>query len=138
MDFRDEIVPLGQVDQFGVPITGNARKSTHRGVELEWSARRGWLELTGNLTLSENVFDEYFEHVDSVTVNDYSGNSIAAFRTGSPTSPSPIVRAACTAGSRWSRAVAQYLDNTEDNRHETPHFVRRPATRTGSSKSTPF
>ena len=117
LDFRNEIVPNGQIDQFGVPITGNAARSTHAGIELEFSGRhRSGLELSGNLTLSRNEFDDYHEYVDSVTVNDFSGNSIAGF-------PDRLINA--TLGYRRGGALAslslvevgrQFLDNSEDNR----------------------
>jgi iron complex outermembrane recepter protein len=130
MDFRDEIVPLGQVDQFGVPITGNAARSTHRGVELEWSGRRGSLELSGNLTLSENFFDEYLEFVDSTTVNDYSGNSIAGFPNRLANVTVGYRKGGVYGGLTVVEIGRQYLDNTEDNRknpalRETPGYQHR-------------
>lgn len=130
MDFRDEIVPLGQVDQFGVPITGNAARSTHRGFELELGGRRGWLELSGNLTLSENFFDEYLEHVDSTTVNDYSGNSIAGFPNRLANVTVAYRRGGVYGGLTVVETGRQYLDNTEDNRKnpalgETPGYQHR-------------
>lgn len=130
MDFRDEIVPLGQVDPFGVPITGNAARSTHRGVELEWSGRRGSLELSGNLTLSENFFDEYLEFVDSTTVNDYSGNSIAGFPNRLANVTLGYRKGGVYGGLTVVEIGRQYLDNTEDNRknpslRETPGYQHR-------------
>jgi iron complex outermembrane receptor protein len=119
LDFQNEIVPSGQVDQFGVPITGNAARSAHKGLELEWSGRhKSGLELSGNLTMSRNRYKSYLEFVDSTTVNDYSGNAIAGF---------PDRLANVTLGYRrgWGRVSAsvvevgrQYLDNTEDNRKD--------------------
>jgi iron complex outermembrane receptor protein len=130
MDFRDEIVPLGQVDQFGVPITGNAARSTHRGVELEWSGRRGSLELSGNLTLSENFFDEYLEYVDSTTVNDYGGNSIAGFPNRLANVTVGYRKGGVYGGLTVVEIGRQYLDNTEDNRkspalREAPGYQHR-------------
>jgi iron complex outermembrane recepter protein len=130
MDFRDEIVPLGQVDQFGVPITGNAARSTHRGVELEWSGRRGSFELSGNLTLSENFFDEYQEFVNDTTVNDYSGNSIAGFPNRLANVTLGYRRGGVYGGLTVVEIGRQYLDNTEDNRknpslREVPGYQHR-------------
>jgi hypothetical protein len=130
MDFRDEIVPLGQVDPFGVPITGNAARSTHRGVELEWSGKRGGLELSGNLTLSENFFDEYLEFVDSTTVNDYSENSIAGFPNRLANVTLGYRRGGVYGGLTLVETGRQYLDNTEDNRknpsvREAPGYQHR-------------
>ena len=117
MDFRDEIVPSGQIDKFGVPITGNAAQSAHRGVELEWSARhKTGIELSGNLTLSHNQFDDYIEHVDSTTVNDYSGNSIAGFPNRLANVTLGYRRGGVGAFLTMVETGRQYLDNTEDNR----------------------
>ena len=130
MDFRDEIVPLGQIDQFGVPITGNAARSTHRGVELEWSARhKTGFELSGNLTLSQNRFDDYLEHVDSTTVNDYSGNSIAGFPNRLANVTVGYRRGGVGAALTMVESGRQFLDNTEDNRknpalRDTPGYAR--------------
>lgn len=117
LDFQNEIVPNGQIGPLGVPITGNAAASTHQGIELEgeWRHRSGF-EVSGNLTLSRNTFDEYREFVDSTTFNDYDGNTIAGF---------PGRMANLTLGYRRGPARlalsmrdtgVQYLDNSEDNR----------------------
>ena len=117
LDFRDEIVPNGRIGLLGVPITGNAARSRHRGVELEggWAHPSG-LELSGNLSLSRNRFVEYQEFVDSTTVNDYSGNAIAGF-------PDRIANVTVGYRKRGAHAALtvnetgrQYLDNSEDNR----------------------
>ena len=119
MDFRDEIVPNGQIDRLGVPLTGNAARSTHKGVEIEggWTHSSG-LTLSGNVSLSRNRFGEYHEFVDSTTVNDFTGNTIAGF---------PDRMANLTVGYRKHRARAaltvnevgrQFLDNSQDNRKD--------------------
>ena len=36
MDFRNEIVNNGQLDNVGQPVSGNAAKSVHRGIEFEF------------------------------------------------------------------------------------------------------
>jgi iron complex outermembrane receptor protein len=89
MDFKNEIVNNGQLDNVGQPINGNAGRSVHRGIEFEYSfipfyLFKGWdkLSLNYNLTLSENYFKEYTEILgrDSLSNiiygNDYSGNQI--------------------------------------------------------------
>ena len=48
MDFSDEIVKSGQVDRFGQPVTGNAERTRHLGLELSVSAEPAeGLELRG-------------------------------------------------------------------------------------------
>ncbi len=110
-------MPNGQIDQFGVPITGNAARSTHAGIELEFTGRhRSGLELSGNLTLSRNEFDAYQEYVDSVTVNDLSGNTIAGFPDRFANLTLGYRRGGVLASLGLAEVGRQYLDNTEDNR----------------------
>jgi iron complex outermembrane receptor protein len=70
MSFADEIIKKGQLDRFGQPITGNADKTLHQGVEL---AVQGNLtkefSLMGNLTTSKNELKRY-------SIFDYAGNEI--------------------------------------------------------------
>jgi iron complex outermembrane receptor protein len=119
MDFRDEIVPNGQIDPLGVPLTGNAARSTHKGIEIEGGlAHSSGFELSGNVSLSRNRFAEFHEFVDSTTVNDFTGNTIAGF---------PDRMANLTLGFRKHRGRAaltvnevgrQFLDNSQDNRKD--------------------
>jgi iron complex outermembrane receptor protein len=73
MDYTNEIVSNGQLDNFGQPIRWNAGKSVHRGIELEFeynllaniyskvSYKNPMLTLSGNLSLSDNYFEQYLE-----------------------------------------------------------------------------
>jgi len=79
MEFMDEIVKSGQVDRFGQPITGNADRTRHLGIELSGSLRlTDHLDLSANATLSRNRF---VRHIDFSTGSpvDLQGNSIAGF-----------------------------------------------------------
>jgi iron complex outermembrane receptor protein len=93
MDFRNEIVNNGQLDNVGAPIAGNAAKSVHRGIEIEFEydlfslfkankPSYNSLLLSGNLTFSENYFKDYIELLGRDSIgniiygNDYSGNKI--------------------------------------------------------------
>ena len=60
MDFENEIVYAGALDDNGVPIYGNGARSRHRGIEAEgsWSPSRR-LGLDGHVTLSRNTFTDY-------------------------------------------------------------------------------
>ncbi len=117
MDFRDEIVSNGQLDQFGQPVTGNADKTLHKGAELTAAARIARdFTLQGNLSLSRNTFKKH-------TVFDFSGQGTSL--DGNRISGFPDVLANVRAtferqGFRASLAVQhvgkQYTDNSEDNR----------------------
>jgi hypothetical protein len=107
------------VSPTGVPITGNAARSSHLGVEIEGTYRHAsGLELSGNLTLSRNEFDDAREYLDATTFLDYGGNEIAGFpgRLANVTAryrrgPLDLSLTAVDTG-------RQYLDNTEDNRKD--------------------
>ena len=132
MDFRDELVPSGAINPLGVPITANAGRSTHRGVELEGTVRhRSGLELSGNVSLSRNRFDTYRELVtDPVTgaligTLDHSGNEIALFPDRMMNLTLGYRRSGSHAGLTLVDIGKQYLDNTEDNR-QTPALRDAP------------
>jgi len=94
MNFTNEIVNNGQLDNVGQPINGNAGKSVHRGIEFEFEYdliaqifshvryKNPILTMNGNLSLSDNYFKEYREinGADSlgniIYGNDYSENKI--------------------------------------------------------------
>lgn len=80
MEFTDELVKSGAVDIFGQPVTGNAERTRHLGVEVDVSAAPvEHLTFSGNITLSRNRLVRYSvidEHGVRVTLND---NPIAGF-----------------------------------------------------------
>ena len=125
LDFRNEIVPSGAIDPFGVPITGNAGRSSHLGVELEGAVRhRSGLELSGNVSLSRNRFDEYKEFVYDYTAGaivdtlDHGGNTIALFPAWMANITAGYRRGGVRAGLTLVETGKQYLDNTQDNRQD--------------------
>ncbi|MGH2568472.1 MAG: TonB-dependent receptor domain-containing protein, partial [Bacteroidota bacterium] len=60
MSFRDEIVTSGQLDLFGQPITGNADRTRHVGLELSGTALLAeGLTLQANATLSKNTITRH-------------------------------------------------------------------------------
>ncbi|MCY4159521.1 MAG: TonB-dependent receptor [Bacteroidetes bacterium] len=84
MEFRDEIVPSGGLDQFGVPRTGNADRTRHIGIELEAAARiLPRLNAFANATFSRNRLIKFVEYVTlpdfSIAPIDRAGNPIAGF-----------------------------------------------------------
>ena len=84
MMFKDELVPSGGLDQYGVPRTGNADRSRHLGWELDGSIRVSKaLQIAGNVTVSKNSYVDFIEFVTlpdySTGLADRSGNTIAGF-----------------------------------------------------------
>jgi iron complex outermembrane receptor protein len=80
MEFSNELVKSGQVDIFGQPVTGNAKRTRHAGIELEGVFRlTRALTLSANVTASRNriIASSYFTGGSAPLVLD--GNPIAGF-----------------------------------------------------------
>lgn len=144
MDFKNEIVSNGQLDNVGQPINGNAGRSVHKGIEFEYSfipfyLYKGWnnFSFDYNLTLSDNYFKEYTEILgrDSagnvIYGNDYSGNQIllnpsVMGNLSLNYSDKGIFNAYIT----MQHIGKQYLDNSENERKNpaaqtTPGYVNK-------------
>jgi iron complex outermembrane receptor protein len=79
MEFADELVKSGQVDIFGQPVTGNAERTRHIGLEIEGAYNLAeFLTVTGNLSLSRDRLVHYsvIGNGSRVTLD---GNPIAGF-----------------------------------------------------------
>lgn len=99
MEFYNELVSNGLLDQYGQPITGNAKRTRHVGVELEGNAViTNHFALYGNLSISRNRLINYTSYIDTagntvpngISLNgnrisgfpDFLGNIRATFTTG--------------------------------------------------------
>ena len=73
MEFTDELVENGQIDIFGEPITGNANRTRHIGLELDGATKvNPEFTLSGNMTFSHN---RLIDHTEYVSQTDTSGNT---------------------------------------------------------------
>lgn len=80
MDFTDEIVPYGGVNDDGSSIRGNAGATLHRGLELGLRAQvTGRHSLALAASRSWDEFDEFVFHDWDGSVHDYAGNPVAGF-----------------------------------------------------------
>ena len=88
MLFNNEIVKNGKLDIFGQPITGNAKRTIHQGIELSASVKLDPIEIFANATYSKNKIDigEAFVNFIDPTTNetsvvglDLNGNRIGGF-----------------------------------------------------------
>ncbi len=81
MEFQDELIQSGKIDIFGAPVTGNAERTRHLGVELEGAyPLTPEVELSGNATLSSNELIRYrFYDTDVGNYRSLDGNPIAGF-----------------------------------------------------------
>lgn len=80
MDFKNEIIKSGQLDRFGQPVTGNAERTLHTGIELGGSAQIfPALHLSGNFMRSQSELKKYAVYAGDGTRQVLDGNPIAGF-----------------------------------------------------------
>lgn len=92
MNFSDEIIKRGGLDRFGIPITGNADRTIHRGIEVAANVTPApGVSLGGNISYSRNELDEFTFYdaaerglkdpadPDSTVSYTLDGNRIAGF-----------------------------------------------------------
>lgn len=88
MEFTNEILPYGGVDDDGVSYVVNADRTVHSGIELSSKVKTtSWLLLEGNFSYNYNRIKEYSAPLDTFNVNfadrtvpgfpEYIGNVIA-------------------------------------------------------------
>ena len=132
MDYEDQLVLTGEINNVGAPIFTNVPKSYRTGIEmiLGWKAT-DWLTWEGNATLSRNKIEDFTEFVDDWSppyeqVAKNLGETDLAF------SPEIIANSIISIHpfdglrlSFLSRYVGkQYIDNTSsDKRSIDPYFV---------------
>jgi len=116
MEFWDEIVPSGAVDQFGVPRTGNADRTRHAGLELE-----GRVQLVPGWTFSGNAMLARTRFVDFTEYRTIGGTTRALERDGNPIAASPEALGNLRTSYAWRGLTAslhlqavgrQYVDNS--------------------------
>ena len=79
MSFNDEIIKQGQLDRFGIPVTGNADRTLHQGIELTAVGRfLDGFEVQANATWSKNRLKQY-SVFDGTNKFSLDGNNIAGF-----------------------------------------------------------
>lgn len=64
MQMRDELIPYaGQLDDNGKPISGNANKTLHQGIELSFHSKIiNGPEISGNVSFNDSKFSDYTEY----------------------------------------------------------------------------
>ena len=80
MSFRDEIIKSGALDRFGQPVTGNAERTLHRGIEIGGKALlTPKFSVSGNFSYSANKLVSYSIFTSDTTQVKLDGNPIAGF-----------------------------------------------------------
>ena len=110
MEFFDELVSNGKLDQYGMPITGNASRTRHVGLEIETSySPLSNLSLYGNLTFSSNKLIHYTVYADAYGNTVPGGISLDGNIIGGFPSLIGNVRATYSNGSFSTSLLGQYV-----------------------------
>lgn len=130
MQYKDQLVLTGAVNDVGAPIRVNIPNSYRRGLELELAHQLGrkW-QIAMNTTLSQNKIEHFEEQIADYT-NGYEVLNIEHHHTDISFSPSVIGAAVLEkewkGGWNWrwmSKWVGkQYLDNTSDAGRSMPGY----------------
>ena len=124
MQFRDEFVYAGGLDSDGLPLTVNAGRSLHQGIELEAAGRiPGDVDLAGYLAVSRDVLKEETvlssDGAGETFIIDYSGNRVALFPDHTARLSIGRTFGAVHVELSGRRVGRIYLDNSENER-KTP------------------
>lgn len=121
MNYKDQLILNGQINDVGEALTTNIAKSFRSGIELMAGIKfTNWLKWSGNVTFSKNEIKDYTEYVD----NWVSGVQEVHNLGNTPIAFSPNVTAGSLfTGSFGSLEAAfqsnfvgkQYLDNSGSN-----------------------
>ncbi len=131
MDYKDQLIVTGQINDVGAYIHTNVAKSYRQGIEAEL----GWqpvkkISWQANITLSQNKINNFVEFIDNYdtglqTKHLYEKTDIAFSPNviaGSTITVEPFNNFKCSFISKY--VGSQYLDNTADvNRKLDAFFV---------------
>ncbi|HPT04700.1 MAG TPA: TonB-dependent receptor [Bacteroidales bacterium] len=131
MDYTDQLVLTGKINDVGSAIMTNVSKSYRTGIEFSGSAKiQNWLTWQANFTLSQNKIKNFTEYVDDWDLGGQKENKLG--NTDLLLSPDLIANNIFTfipfknlSLSYESKYVGkQYIDNTSSNdRKLDPYFV---------------
>ncbi len=123
MEFTDELVASGQVDVFGQPVTGNAARTRHIGIEVEAESRLfRMLSLSGNISLSRNRHIKYTSY-ETGTAVAFDGNPIAGFPDLIANVHAAYDRDGTTVGIDVQHVGDFYTDNTKNPLHRNDAYT---------------
>jgi iron complex outermembrane receptor protein len=129
MNYRDQLVLTGQINDVGSYTRTNIPESYRLGIELQaGTVIKSWINLAGNITFSRNKIRSFIEYID----NYDTGGQDAVAHKNSNISFSPAVVAATTINllpvqnvelSLLSKYVSkQYMDNSENESRKLNAF----------------
>jgi iron complex outermembrane recepter protein len=135
MRMRDELIPYaGQIDDNGQPISGNAKKTLHQGVELSLNSKMAnGPEISGNISFNNSKFSDYTEYgydydLGQPITYDRSGmtiggcpNILANYRVGYSIDLHQVGPVYFSLGGRY--VGKQYIDNGEQFEMAAYHLL---------------
>ncbi|MCC6372635.1 MAG: TonB-dependent receptor [Bacteroidia bacterium] len=118
MQYKNQLVLNGQIDNVGNPKHVNVANSYRRGAEVEVSAGiNKYLTLGGNITLSTNKILNFTEYIDDDHINNYKNTDIS-FSPNLVSSVMAVVKPVkhleVTLTNKY--VGKQFLDNTSNNK----------------------
>ncbi|MGO9482782.1 MAG: TonB-dependent receptor [Candidatus Kryptoniota bacterium] len=130
MEFYNELISNGLLDQYGQPIDGNAERTRHIGLEFEANANLTEnFSLYGNITLSRNRLIRYDSYTDIegntlTTPLVLDGNVIGGFPEGMGNLRATYSSKGFSVVLLGQYAGSQYTDNFQSTQDEIdPYFV---------------
>ncbi len=130
MDFYDEIIASGQIDDNGVPVMGNADRSIHSGIEAQLALNiNSRLQLSGNISYNNNYIKRYTEYIMDwntmiATPIKYDGNKLGGFPDVLGNFRLTYTHEGILASLNAQHVGRIYLDNTERTSYSIePHTL---------------
>ncbi len=146
MDYKDQLVLTGKLNDAGYPIRINTPKSFRRGIELQGTAViTNWLNVAANLTLSSNKIKQFTQYLYKYDDSYNLLGDTAIEHNNSTISFSPSTIAGATINiepcqyvefSLISKFVSkQYLDNTQNDQRALSDYYTQAIRATLTLKS---
>ncbi len=124
MDFKDEIIKSGRLDRFGQPVTGNAERTLHTGIESLANVQlTSALQASGNLMLVQNELKKYVSYTSNGAVQNLAGNPIAGFPNVLANGRLTFSHAGVVASLAAQHVGKQYTDNYKNEQNTVAAYT---------------
>lgn len=132
MDYKDQLILTGQINDVGAYIRENVESSYRAGIELDgtFQLSKSWT-FGGNIAFSQNKIAEFTEYIDDYSVEDFRQEAITYTDTDIAFSPNTVASAIIefkpvkNLSLNWlSKYVGQqFLDNTSNESRALDAFI---------------
>ncbi len=132
MDYQDQLILTGQINDVGAYIRENVESSYRAGIELDaaFQLSKSWT-LGGNIAFSQNKISEFTEYIDDYSGADFRQEAIIYTDTDIAFSPNTVASAIIefkpvkNLSLNWlSKYVGQqFLDNTSNESRALDAFL---------------